>query len=118
LVRLLRNANLRVSDGRSVCGYADFECGFLLKRRPLAAPMIFRGRAPELTQALRPKMSPTDRIECGCTVKGTDEAKKPADAGKDNKNKPGKESRVSKSRHSTNADLDGALVPAAPVGSR
>jgi hypothetical protein len=50
--------------------------------------------------------------------KKADEAKKPADVGKDNKNKPGKESRVSKSRRSTNADLDDAPVPPAPVGSR
>ena len=49
--------------------------------------------------------------------KRTDEAKKPADVGKDN-NKPGKESRVNKPRRSTNADLDGAPVPPGPVGSR
>jgi hypothetical protein len=42
----------------------------------------------------------------------------PADVGKDNKNKPGKESRVRKSRSSINADLDGAPVPPAPAGSR
>ena len=46
-----------------------------------------------------------------------DEAKQSAD-GKDNKNKPGKESGVSKTRRSTNADLDGAPMPPAPVGSR
>jgi uncharacterized protein len=45
-----------------------------------------------------------------------DEAKKPADVGKDNKNKPSKESGVSTRRRSTN--LDGAPVPPAPVGSR
>jgi hypothetical protein len=47
-----------------------------------------------------------------------DQAKKSSDVGKDNKNKPTKESRASKSRRSTNADLDGAPVPPAPVGSR
>jgi len=46
-----------------------------------------------------------------------DEAKQSAD-GKDNKNKPGKESGVSKMRRSTNADLDDAPMPPAPVGSR
>jgi hypothetical protein len=45
------------------------------------------------------------------------EAKQSAD-GKDNKIKPGKESGVSKTRQSTNAVLDGAPVPPAPVGSR
>jgi uncharacterized protein len=47
-----------------------------------------------------------------------DEAKKSFEGGKDNKNKPGKESGVSKTRRSTNADLDGAPMPPAPVGSR
>jgi hypothetical protein len=51
-------------------------------------------------------------------TKKADETKKPADVGKDNKKKPGKESAVSKSRRSTNADLDGAPVPPAPVRSR
>jgi hypothetical protein len=51
-------------------------------------------------------------------TKKADEAKKSADIGKDHKNKPGKESRVSKTRRSTNADLDGAPVPPAPLGSR
>ena len=44
------------------------------------------------------------------------EAKQSAD-GKDNKIKPGK-SGVSKTRRSTNNDLDGAAMPPAPVGSR
>ena len=49
--------------------------------------------------------------------------KKPADAAKDAKSKPGKESSNSgkdsaKSRRPANADLDGAPVPPAPVGSR
>src|SRR5262249_17844572 len=45
------------------------------------------------------------------------EAKQSAD-GKDNKMKPGKEPGVSKTRRSTTADLGGAPVPPAPVGSR
>jgi hypothetical protein len=49
-------------------------------------------------------------------TKKTDKANSPADVGKDKK--PGKESRVSKTRRSTNADLDGVPVPPAPVGSR
>jgi hypothetical protein len=49
--------------------------------------------------------------------------KKPADAAKDAKSKPGKESSNSgkdsaKSRRPANADLDGAPAPPAPVGSR
>jgi hypothetical protein len=49
--------------------------------------------------------------------------KKPADAAKDAKSKLGKESSNSgkdsaKSRRPANADLDGAPVPPAPVGSR
>jgi len=51
-------------------------------------------------------------------TKRTEEAKKPTDVGKDNKNKSGKESAGGKARRSTSADLDGALVPPAPVGSR
>ena len=47
-----------------------------------------------------------------------DEAKKSSEGGKDNKNKPAKELGVSKTRRSTNADLDGAPTPPAPVGSR
>jgi hypothetical protein len=50
-------------------------------------------------------------------TKRTDEPKKPTDVGKDNKNKPGKESRESKTR-AIGADLDGAPLPPAPVGSR
>jgi lysophospholipase L1-like esterase len=50
--------------------------------------------------------------------KKVDDAKKPTDVGKDNKNKRGKESAGSKARRSTNADLVGAPVPRAPVGSR
>jgi hypothetical protein len=50
--------------------------------------------------------------------KKVDQAKNPADVGKDNRNKTGKESASSKSRRSINADLDGAPVPPAPVGSR
>jgi hypothetical protein len=47
-----------------------------------------------------------------------DEAKKSSEGSKDNKNKPAKESGVSKTRRSTNDDLDGAPMPPAPVGSR
>ena len=50
--------------------------------------------------------------------KKVDQAKNPADVGKDNRNKTGKELASSKSRRSINADLDGAPVPPAPVGSR
>jgi hypothetical protein len=50
--------------------------------------------------------------------KKVDEAKKPTDVGKDNKNKAGKESARSTTRRSRNTDLDGAQVPPAPVGLR
>ena len=69
------------------------------------------GNAPDIAPqpiALSPASQP----------KKGDEAKKSSEDGKDNKNKPGKESGVSKTRRSTNADLDGAPMPPAPVGSR
>ncbi|MFZ1152939.1 MAG: hypothetical protein WAR76_24940, partial [Xanthobacteraceae bacterium] len=48
--------------------------------------------------------------------------KKPADSAKDAKSKPGKESAkdsgVTRPRRPANADLDGAPIPPAPVGSR
>jgi hypothetical protein len=47
-----------------------------------------------------------------------DEARKSSEGSKDNKNKPAKESGVSKTRRSTNDDLDGAPMPPVPVGSR
>jgi len=57
-------------------------------------------------------LSPTSQSKKG------DEAKKSSEGGKDNKNKPARESGASKTRRSTNADLDGAPMPPAPVGSR
>jgi hypothetical protein len=55
-------------------------------------------------------LSPTSQSKKG------DEAKKSSEGGKDNKNKPAKESGASKTRRSTNADLDGAPMPPAPAG--
>jgi hypothetical protein len=57
-------------------------------------------------------LSPTSQSKKG------DEAKKSSEGDKDSKNKPAKESGLSKTRRSTNADLDGAPMPPAPVGSR
>ena len=37
----LRNANLRISDGRGVCRDADLECGFLLKTVAEQHPPVF-----------------------------------------------------------------------------
>src|SRR5262249_43504400 len=54
-------------------------------------------------------LSPTSQSKKG------DEAKKSSEGGKDTKNKPAKESGVSKTRRSTNADLDGAPMPPASV---
>jgi len=52
-------------------------------------------------------------------AKKTGEAKKPAaEAGKDAKSKSGKESAPTRRSRPANADLDGAPVPPAPVGSR
>jgi hypothetical protein len=75
--------------------------------RPGASVSDVSDIAPQPT-ALNPASPP----------KKGDEAKKPTEGGKDNKNKPAKESGASKARRSTNADLDGAPVPPAPVGSR
>ena len=75
--------------------------------RPGASVSDVSDIAPQPT-ALNPASPP----------KKGDEAKKPTEGGKDNKNKPAKESGASKARRSTNANLDGAPVPPAPVGSR
>jgi hypothetical protein len=98
---------------------------------PVAAKVFSRGDALEAHAGRaddfswpRPSASSTPNIESQPTAlnpvaptKRTDEAKKPTDVGEDNKNKPGKESRVSKTR-AIGADLDGAPLPPAPVGSR
>ncbi|HEV2714749.1 MAG TPA: hypothetical protein VGU64_05755, partial [Terriglobales bacterium] len=70
--------------------------------------------APELSPqpvALQPG-APTKN---GVALK--DDGKKLADAKKDAK-KPAIDLRASKMRHAPNADLDGAPIPPAPVGSR
>jgi uncharacterized protein len=101
---------------------------------PIAAKVLSRGDAlaapagraddfswprPSAGASSTPDIAPQPTaLSPAAPSKKADEAKKPADVGKDNKNKPGKESRVSKSRRSTNADLDDAPVPPAPVGSR
>jgi hypothetical protein len=81
--------------------------------------MIFHGRAPELAQAARPILRP-NRLHWARLhrQRKSTRRKTPADVGKDNKNKTGKESASSKPRRSINADLDGAPVPPASVGSR
>ena len=47
-----------------------------------------------------------------------DDGKKLVDAKKDAKEKPANDLRVSKTRHTPNAGLDGAPIPPVPVGSR
>jgi len=52
-------------------------------------------------------------------TKKTGEAKKPAaEAGKDAKSKSGKDSAPTRPARPANANLDGAPVPPAPIGSR
>jgi len=73
---------------------------------------------PDTGASIAPDIEPQPiALSPASQPKKGDEAKQSAD-GKDNKNKPGKESGVSKTRRSTNADLDGAPMPPAPVGSR
>ena len=74
---------------------------------------------PDAGAGIAPDIAPQPiALSPASLPKKGDEAKKSSEGGNDNKNKPGKESGVSKTRRSTNADLDGAPVPPAPVGSR
>jgi uncharacterized protein len=92
---------------------------------PLAAPA---GRAddfswPRPSASAAPEVAPQPLAPAAPAGKND---KKPADSGKDAKSKPGKESAkdsgkdsgVTRPRRPANADLDGAPVPPAPVGSR
>jgi hypothetical protein len=99
---------------------------------PIAAKVLSRGDAlaaptgraddfswprPSVGASATPDIAPQPiALSPAAPTKKTDKANSPADVGKDKK--PGKESRVSKTRRSTNADLDGVPVPPAPVGSR
>ena len=95
----------------------------LSRGEALAAPV---GRAddfswprPDAGASTTPDIAPQPTASNpAAPSKKVDEAKKPTDVGKDNKNKTGKDSAGSKTRRSRNADLDGAQVPPAPVGSR
>jgi hypothetical protein len=91
----------------------------LSRGEALAAPA---GRADDFSWP-RPDAGASTTLDIAPTAsnpappqKKVDEAKKPADVGKDNK--AGKESAGSKTRRSSNADLDGARASPAPVGSR
>jgi len=99
---------------------------------PIAAKVLSRGEVlpaptgraddfswprPGAGASTTPDIAPQPTaLSPAASSKKVDEVKKPT-VGKDNKNKPGKESRVSKTR-AIDADLDGAPVPPAPVGSR
>ena len=101
---------------------------------PIAAKVLSRGETlaapagraddfswprPDAGAGIAPDIAPQPiALSPASLPKKGDEAKKSSEGGKDNKNKPAKDSGVSKTRRSTNADLDGALVPPAPVGSR
>jgi uncharacterized protein len=99
------------------------------KSDPIAAKVLSRGETlaaptgraddfswppPDAGASTTPDIAPT--ASNPAPQKKIDEAKKPADVGKDNKNKAGKESAGNKTRRSRNADLDGAQ--ASPLGSR
>ena len=99
---------------------------------PIAAKVLSRGEVlaaptgraddfswprPGAGASTTPDIAPQPTaLSPAASSKKVDEVKKPT-VGKDNKNKPGKESRVSKTR-AIDADLDGAPVPPAAVGSR
>ncbi len=90
---------------------------------PIAAKVLSRGDAlaapagraddfswprPSAGASTTPDIAPQPTaLSPAAPSKKADEAKKPTDAGKDNKKKPGKESAGSKTRRSINADLDG-----------
>jgi len=61
-------------------------------------------------------LTPDTPTKNGVPVK--DDGKKLVDAKKDAKEKPAIDLRVSKTRHTSNAGLDGAPIPPAPVGAR
>jgi hypothetical protein len=75
-----------------------------------------RPQAPANVAPQPVSLSPTEPTKKGAAAH--DDAKKPADAKKDAKKKPEKDSDAVKDRHSPRAELDGAPIPPAPVGSR
>jgi hypothetical protein len=95
----------------------------LSRGETLAAPA---GRADDFSwprpgagASTEPDIAPQPAaLSAASPPKKATEAKQSADGKDNNKIKPGKESGVSKTRRSTNNDLDGAAMPPAPVGLR
>jgi len=118
------------AGGRSNQALSDPTAVKVLNRGdPLPAPA---GRAddfswprPGASASAAPDIAPQPAALAPAVPAGKSD-KKPADSTKDAKSKPGKESAkdsrrdsgVTRSRRPANADLDGAPVPPAPVGSR
>jgi hypothetical protein len=118
------------AGGRSNQALSDPTAVKVLNRGdPLAAPA---GRAddfswprPGASASAAPDIAPQPAALAPAVPAGKND-KKPADSAKDAKSKsgkesakdPGKDSGVTRSRRPANADLDGAPVPPAPVGSR
>jgi len=118
------------AGGRSNQALSDPTAVKVLNRGdPLPAPA---GRAddfswprPGASASAAPDIAPQPAALAPAVPAGKSD-KKPADSAKDAKSKPGKESAkdsrrdsgVTRSRRPANADLDGAPVPPAPVGSR
>ena len=113
------------AGGRSNQALSDPTAAKVLNRGdPLPAPA---GRAddfswprPGASASAAPEIAPQPAALTPAPAGKSD--KKPADSAKDAKSKPGKESAkdsgVTRPRRPANADLDGAPIPPAPVGSR
>ena len=122
------SGDLAGAGGRSNQAPSDPTAVKVLNRGdPLPAPA---GRAddfswPRPSASAAPEVAPQPAALVPAAPPGKSD-KKPADSGKDAKSKPGKESAkdsgkdsgATRPRRPANADLDGAPVPPAPVGSR
>jgi hypothetical protein len=121
------SGDLAGAGGRSTQALSDPTAVKVLNRGdPLSAPA---GRAddfswPRPSASAVPEIAPQPASLTPAPAGKSD--KKPAESAKDAKSKPGKESAkdsgkdssVTRSRRPANADLDGAPIPPAPVGSR
>jgi hypothetical protein len=121
------SGDLAGAGGRSTQALSDPTAVKVLNRGdPLSAPA---GRAddfswPRPSASAVPEIAPQPASLTPAPAGKSD--KKPAESAKDAKSKPGKESAkdsgkdssATRSRRPANADLDGAPIPPAPVGSR
>jgi hypothetical protein len=115
------SGDLAGASGRSNQALSDPTAVKVLNRGdPLPAPA---GRADDFSWP-RPSASAVPEVapQPAVLAPAGKSDKKPADSAKDAKSKPGKESSkdsgATRPRRPANADLDGAPVPPAPVGSR